>query len=185
MRWVAITLVDSVSSRGNRVCPKTYPERRWPRLQWRGRLYGTICVVASSPLSSLGLLGAVACLAGCGLQVRQPDLFLLKRTGNGATLTELVNTGGTVRCDGSKAKQLPDKVLLKARNLSGRLNRDARHHLNLPSPPDSVYRYRVKLQDGTIAFPDTAARTHSELAQLELLAVSIAQGPCQGAAPSR
>jgi hypothetical protein len=133
----------------------------------------------------LGLLAAVACLAGCGLEVQQPDLFLLKRTGNGAPLTELVNTGGTVRCDGSKAKPLPDKLLLKARNVSSRLNRDARHHLNIASQPDSVYRYRVRLQDGTIYFPDTAARTHSELAQLELLAVSIAQGPCKGAAPSR
>ena len=127
---------------------------------------------------------AVACLAGCGLEVQQPDLFLLTRTGNGATLTELVNTGGTVRCDGAKAKQLPDKLLLQARNLSGRLNADARHHLDLPSRKDSVYRYRVKLRDGTIVFPDTAARTHPELAQLELLAVKIAQGPCQGATRS-
>lgn len=140
--------------------------------------------MAAFPLRALGLLTAVACLAACGLEVQQPDLFLLRRTGNGATLSELVNTAGTVRCNGSKARPLPDKLLLKARNLSGRLNRDARHHLNLPSRADSVYRYRVRLQDGTIAFPDTAARTRSELAQLELLAVSIAQGPCQGAAPS-
>jgi hypothetical protein len=97
-------------------------------------------------------------------------------------LTLLVNSGGTVRCNGSATKTVPDKLLLKARNLTGRLNKDARRHLRIPAGPDSVYRYRVKLQRGTIAFPDTAARNHPELAQLVLLAVKLEQGPCQGAA---
>ena len=122
-----------------------------------------------------------AATTGCGLEVKQGDLFLLTRTGNGAKLTLLVNSGGTVRCDGSSAKAVPDNLLIRARNLTGRLNRDARHHLRIPASPDSVYRYRVKLQAGTIAFPDTAARTHPELAQLVLLAVKLEQGPCHGA----
>lgn len=75
---------------------------------------------------------------------------------------------------------MPDKLLLQARNLTGRLNRDARHHLRIAPGRNSFYRYRVKLQNGTIVFPDTAARTHPELAQLELLAVKLAQGPCNG-----
>ncbi len=113
--------------------------------------------------------------------MEQPDLFLLKRTGSGTTLTELVNTGGTVRCDNRKTEQMPSKLLLSARTLTGALDRDARHHLDIPSGPGSVYRYRVKLQGGTIAFPDTAARTHPELARLELIALGIAAGPCRGA----
>jgi hypothetical protein len=123
-----------------------------------------------------------ALTAGCGLEVQQGDLFLLTRIGNGAKLTLLVNSGGTVRCNHSSPKAVPDKLLLKARTLTGRLNRDARHHLRIAASHDSVYRYRVKVQDGTIAFPDTAARNHPELAQLELLAVSLEQGPCRGAA---
>jgi hypothetical protein len=77
---------------------------------------------------------------------------------------------------------VPDKLLLRARTLTGRLDRDARHHLRIPASPDSVYRYSVKLQAGTIAFPDTAARNHPELAQLVLLAVKLDEGPCHGAA---
>ncbi|MBV8942555.1 MAG: hypothetical protein JO321_17695 [Solirubrobacterales bacterium] len=126
----------------------------------------------------------VAAAAGCGLEVQQPDLFLLTRTGEGQKLTVLVNSGGTVRCDGSRAKQVPDKLLLQARDLTGALNRDARHHLHFVPGPGSVFRYRVELQDGTIVFPDTAARTHPALAQLELLAVRIAQGPCHRVAGS-
>jgi hypothetical protein len=129
-----------------------------------------------------GLLAlAAAVAAGCGLQVQAPDLFLLTRTGGGQQkLTLLVNSGGTIRCNGSQARPLPDNLLLQARTLTGALNRDARRHLHLAPVPGSVYSYRVKLQSGTITFPDTAARTHSELARLELLAVQILGGPCHG-----
>jgi hypothetical protein len=128
----------------------------------------------------VALLAVTCAVAACGLEVQQPDLFLITRTGNGRALTLLVNSGGTVRCNGAATKPVPDKLLLQARNLSGRLNRDARHHLRIAPTPDSVYRYRVKLQRGTITFPDTAARQHPELAQLEFLAVQLAQGPCRG-----
>jgi hypothetical protein len=121
-----------------------------------------------------------AVLAGCGLQVQAPDLFLLTRTGGAQKVTLLVNSGGTIRCNGSQAKPLPDTLLLQARTLTAALNRDATQRLHIPPAPGSVYSYRVKLQNGTISFPDTAARTHSELARLELLAVKIVGGPCRG-----
>jgi hypothetical protein len=41
-----------------------------------------------------------------------------------------------------------------------------------------VFRYRITLQDGTVAFSDTAARSHPELARAELFAVQAAQGAC-------
>jgi hypothetical protein len=110
--------------------------------------------------------------------VQAGDLFLLTRTGAGAKLRLLVNDGGTVRCNGGAAKPLPDKLLLQARDLAGTLDTDAKNHLSLPRTANAVAVYTVKLKDGTISFPDTAARLHSELAQLELLAVQIAQGPC-------
>lgn len=127
----------------------------------------------------------VACgAAGCGFDVQQPDLFLLTRTGNGSKDTLLVNTGGTVRCNGKSTKQVPSKMLVQARSLTSTLNKDAKRHLNIPPTPNSVYRYRVKLQDGTITFPDTAAAHHWELAQLELIAVGLLQGPCRGVTSS-
>lgn len=129
--------------------------------------------------AALAALPLAAAAAGCGLEVQQPDLFLLTRTGAGQKLTLLVNSGGTVTCDGSHTEAVPDNLLIQARDLTGALNFDARHHLHLAPTAGSVYRYRVKLQDGTIVFPDTAARTHPGLASLELLAVRIAQGPCR------
>jgi hypothetical protein len=132
----------------------------------------------------LALLALAVALAGCGLEVASPDLFLLTRRGGGPKVTLLVNSGGTIRCNGSKAKPLPDNLLLQARNLTVMLNRDARRHLHIPPAHNSVYDYSVKLQPGTITFPDSAARTHPELARLELMALKILQGPCRGLSPS-
>jgi hypothetical protein len=126
---------------------------------------------------SLGLALAVV-LAGCGLSVQSADLFLLTRTGAGRRLTLLVSDGGTVRCDGGSAKPLSDKLLIQARDLTNTLNDDAKRGMHIPPTPRSVATYTVRLQHGTISFPDTAARAHSELAQLELFAVQASQDPC-------
>ncbi len=135
-------------------------------------------VLSSRPLAAAVVLACLAAgLSGC-LSVQAADLFLLTRTGPGPRLTLLVNDGGTVRCNGGAAKPLPDKFLLQARDLASTLDNDAKRSLNLPRTANAVAMYTVKLKDGTISFPDTAARSHSELAQLELLTVQIAQGPC-------
>ena len=118
-------------------------------------------------------------LAACGLNVRSPDLFVLKRTGEGQTLTLLVNDDGTIRCNGGEPKQLPDKQLLVARDLATSLNNDAKAKLQLAAGlPGSVDFYTVTLPNGKITFPDTAARSHKELAQAELFTVQAAQSPC-------
>lgn len=130
----------------------------------------------------LATAAAVTCcagaVAGCGLNVQSPDLFALTRVGQGRSLTLLVNDSGTVRCDGGGARQLPDQMLLQARDLATSLDKDAKAKLRLRAPPNSVFFYTVKLQDGTISFPDTAARGHPELASSELFAVQVAQGVC-------
>jgi hypothetical protein len=118
--------------------------------------------------SLAAVLGALL-LAGCGFEVQQPDLFLLTRTGPGGKLTMLVNYGGTISCNGGKAKSLPDSLLLSARDLADTLDNDAKAKLRIPRSPDSVYFFTVRLQDGTISFPDTAGAKHSELAQIEQL----------------
>lgn len=126
--------------------------------------------------SALGVL-----LGGCGLNVTSADLFVLTRTEAGRTLTVLVNDGGTVRCDGGKPRALPDRLLISARDLAQSLDSDARARLSLAAGPGSVASYTVRLADGTLRFPDTAAAAHRELGQAELLALQIAQGPCAGA----
>ncbi len=129
------------------------------------------------PLAALAAACVATSLAGC-FNVQSPDLFLLTRTGAAGKLTLLVNDGGTIRCDGRAAKPLPDSLLIQARGVTSNLNTDATHHLRIAPGAGSVSTYTVKLQNGTISFPDTAARTHSELAQIELFAVRAAQGPC-------
>ena len=119
-------------------------------------------------------------LSGCGLQVSSPDLFVLKRTGPGGPISLLVNDGGTIRCDGGHSQSLSDTLLIDARQLADDLDKDARAKLSLRSPAGAVYRYVITLQNGTIAFPDTAGKQHPELARAELFAVQAAQA-CQGA----
>jgi hypothetical protein len=120
----------------------------------------------------------VPLLAGCGENVQSPDLFLLTRAGEGQKLTLLVNDSGTISCNGRPAKPLPDRLLLVARDLANSLDNDAKAKLRIKRPSNSVFSYMVRLQDGTISFPDTAGSSHQELAQAEQFAVEAAQGPC-------
>lgn len=126
----------------------------------------------------LAILLFCAALAGCGFQVQAEDLFLLTRTGEGQKLTLLVNYAGTVSCNGGKPKQLPDSTLIQARNLTNTLDGDAQAKLRIARTAHSVYFYTVSTANGTISFPDTAARTHPGLAQLELLTLQIEANPC-------
>jgi hypothetical protein len=139
------------------------------------RLFAALVPVAAAAAAA----AAAALVAGCGLKVQSPDLFTLSRSGQGRPLTLLVNDSGTIRCDGGKTKSLPDPLLLDARDLADDLNKDAQSKLHLPpAAPDSVFSYKITLQDGTVSFSDSAARTHPELARAELFAVQAAQGPC-------
>jgi hypothetical protein len=120
----------------------------------------------------------VGVFAGCGLNVRSADLFLLERVGQGRPLTLLVNDGGTISCNGGRGKPLSDRLLLQARALATKLSDDAKAKLRLAPSANSVAYYTIKLQNGTIAFPDTAAASHHELADAELFAVQAAQSAC-------
>jgi hypothetical protein len=120
-----------------------------------------------------------ALLAGCGFDVQEPDLFLVTRTGaHGQKLSLLVNDGGTISCDGGKPKNLPDPLLLQARDLASSLNTDVSAKLRFGSSARSVYSYAVKVQNGTLSFPDTAALSRKELSDLELFVVQAAANPC-------
>jgi hypothetical protein len=119
-------------------------------------------------------------LAGCGLSVQSPDLFLLTRVGQSHRLTLLVNDDGTIRCNGGSARKLPDPLLLQARDLASGLGGDAQQNLRIRSQRRSVFRYTIRLQQGTISFPDsaTAGGKYPRLAQAELFALQAAQQAC-------
>jgi len=120
-----------------------------------------------------------ALVTGCGFEVEEPDLFLVTRTGGqGHKLSLLVNDGGTISCDGGKPKNLPDPLLLQARDLASNLNDDVSAKLRFPASARSVYTYTVKVQNGTMSFPDTAGLSRKELSDLELFVVQAAANPC-------
>lgn len=126
-----------------------------------------------------GLL-AVA-LARCGLDVKAPDLFLITRTGQGSKLTMLVSDSGAVTCNGHAGRTLSDPLLLQARDLANSLAGDAKAKLRILSPANSVFRYMIRLQGGTISFPDTATAggRFPALARAELFTVQAAQQACR------
>jgi hypothetical protein len=125
----------------------------------------------------MALIGAVG-LAGCGLGVQSPDLFQVTRSGSGQKLSLLVNDAGTISCNGSKPRSLPDPMLLQARDLSSSLNADVKAGRRFRASAKSVFSYTVKVQNGTMSFPDTAALARKELSQLELFVVQAAANPC-------
>jgi hypothetical protein len=127
------------------------------------------------------LVAAIACAAaGCGLDVQSADLFVLTRTGQGTTTTLLVNDGGTIRCDGGKARTISNTLLISARDLVDNLDTDAKAKLRIAPSADSVYTYTIRTQDGTISFPDTAAIKRTELAGAEQFVLTALAGPCRG-----
>jgi hypothetical protein len=130
------------------------------------------------PAAPLMLTAITLAAAGCGLGVTSADLFVLERTGQGHTISLLVNDGGTIRCNGGSPKPIPDPLLLAARDIATNLDKDAKAELRLPARAGSVYTYRLKLQDGTVAFADTSAATHHELSAAELFAAQTAHTIC-------
>jgi hypothetical protein len=134
--------------------------------------------IRAAAATGLVVAALAVALAGCGLNVQQPDLFLLTRTGQGQELTLLPNDSGTISCDGGKARTLPDTLLIEARDLAQDLDQDARRGLTIKSTAGTVFNYRIKLEHGTISFPDSAARTRKELSQATLFAAQAAQRAC-------
>ena len=117
-------------------------------------------------------------LAACGTDVQSPDLFLLTRTGQGQTLTLLVNDGGAIRCNGGRARHLSDPFLLQARDIAENLDSDVQNNVHFTTRLASTFTFKAKLQDGTITFPDTAAPGHHEVSDTELFALQAARGAC-------
>jgi hypothetical protein len=118
-------------------------------------------------------------LAACGFAVQSPDDFLMTRTGQGPRVTLLVNDAGTIRCDGARARPITSAMLINARDLLDNLTNDAKNRLRIPQARNSIYRYTVAMQVGTISFPDTAALRHHELAGVEQFALQALAGPCK------
>lgn len=129
--------------------------------------------------------GAALAAAGCGTP--SADLFLVHRTGSipGARLTMLVGDGGTVRCNGGPEREITSKQLIDARAILRDLNgKDDEHpgpadkDLTLRPGPGSILRYRVRSEDGTVAFSDTSRPQPQVFYRLAQYVRELAKGPC-------
>lgn len=126
---------------------------------------------------SLAPLVAVLALAGCGTE--SPDLFEVRRSGpdKPANVTMLISDGGSVTCNG-KDHALDAARLLRARELARTLAEQAELSLDLPPGPGANLSYRVRLEQGTVAFSDTSPGSPRSFQQLAAFTKDVTERVC-------
>jgi hypothetical protein len=123
------------------------------------------------------VLALAVAAAGCGTP--PPDLFEVKRTGEGrnADVDVVVNDGGSVSCNG-KEHPLDDDLLLRARQIVRDLQPQAELHLELPPGPRSQLRYRARMEAGTVAFADTSPGNPKPFLALAAFTKDVTEDVC-------
>jgi hypothetical protein len=122
---------------------------------------------------------AVLTLLLCGCGAPSADLFVVHRSGadRNANLTLLVTDDGTVSCNG-KPHAISGDTLLKARQLTRDLSKQAELNLTLPPGPHSVLSYKVRMEAGTIAFADTSRPLPRSFTQLTVFTKDVSEDVC-------
>jgi hypothetical protein len=126
------------------------------------------------------VLAALALAAtGCGSEAR--DLFLVTRSGDvpGARLTLRVTDDGRASCDGRPLVEITSAQLIAARESARDLEDPAKAQLRLAPGPQPVFSYRVRTEEGGVAWSDDSARQPSVLFKLAKLTRDVAKGPCR------
>jgi hypothetical protein len=115
--------------------------------------------------------------AACGSA--PPDLFEVERSGQGrnAKLDMVVNDGGAVTCNG-REHPLNGDLLLRARELARLLGDQAVLGLELPPGHGTVLAYRVRLEQGTVAFSDSSPHQPHAFLALQGLTKDVAEDVC-------
>jgi hypothetical protein len=116
------------------------------------------------------------------------DLFLVQRAGSvpGAKLTLRLTDDGGAYCDEGKRQELTSAQLITARELRRELDGEqdkhvglAEKHINLPPAGSiSTYNYRVRSENGTVAFADTSAHQPQTFYRLAELTREVATQDC-------
>jgi hypothetical protein len=133
----------------------------------------------------LGLAAAVS--AGCG-GGPPADLFVVQRSGSidGARLTLRITDDGGAYCNRGGRKEITSAQLIDARELrrelDGEKDKDkvglAQRHIDLGPGAITTLSYRVRSEQGTVAFSDTSARQPPAFYRLAKLTRDIARGAC-------
>jgi hypothetical protein len=115
--------------------------------------------------------------AGCGSA--PPDLFEVQRSGEGAgaKLRLIVNDGGAVSCNGASHPLNGDR-LLRAREITRALAKQAELGLELPPGRNTVLSYRVRMEAGAVAFSDSSPDLPGSFTDVERFTKDVAEGVC-------
>jgi hypothetical protein len=126
---------------------------------------------------ALTLLLSGAALTGCGTP--GADLFVAQRSGSipGAALRMRTVDDGTVICNG-RSHDLDSHNLILARVLATDLSKFAKRHASLPHGKSSILRFRIRTQDGTVAFSDTSTGQPAVFYRAAQLIRTIARRDC-------
>ena len=126
---------------------------------------------------SAAVAAAALAIAGCGTP--SPDLFEVRRTGEdpNANVTLLVNDGGSVTCNGAE-HPIDTERLLRARQVARDLAPQAELLVELPPGPDAQLSYRVRLEQGTIAFSDTSRSIPRSFQALAGFTADVTENVC-------
>ena len=135
-------------------------------------------------MSRAALAGSAAALAlgtglaGCGGEAR--DLFLVQRSGSipGARLSLRVTDDGRASCNRRPLVDITSGQLIDAREAERDLEPLAERGVRLPPGPDSILRYSVRLEAGTVRFSDTSGHQPPVFLRVAALTRRIARGPC-------
>jgi hypothetical protein len=129
------------------------------------------------PRTALALLLASAALGGCG--TAGADLMVVQRSGTvaGADLRLRVIDDGQVECNG-KRHDLGSDELIDARETERELGDYAKRGTNLPPGRPTTFRFRIRTEDGVVAFSDTSPRQPKVFYRAAQLVRTIAKGAC-------
>ncbi len=132
---------------------------------------------AWAALAALASAAALA-LAACGSEAR--DLFLVTRSGEvpGAHLTVRVTDDGRASCNGRPLVEIPSAQLITAREAERDLEKPSKAQLRLAPGPQPVFSYRVRTEDGGVAWSDDSQRQPPVLFKLAKLTRDVAKGEC-------
>jgi hypothetical protein len=133
--------------------------------------------VRRATAAALAALAALA-TAACGSEAR--DLFLVTRTGDvpGARLTLRVTDDGRASCNGRPLVDITSAQLIAAREAEHDLEDPSKAQLRLAPGRQSVLSYRVRTEEGGVAWSDDSARQPAVLFKLAQLTRDVAKGPC-------
>ena len=89
----------------------------------------------------------------------------------------VVNDGGHVACNGREHPLDADR-LLRARELARELAEPAELGLELPPGPAANLSYRVRMEDGTVAFSDTSPGNPRAFLRVAAFTKDVAERVC-------